>query len=84
MSAPRDSGFLRTDVLSPPGGQWSAEFERPMALGAIRGVKVVKDEKVNPKRRLWLLRTALQMRFRRVSLGIEQTFFPQALASITD
>jgi hypothetical protein len=39
------------------------EFERFMPLVAAKGVKAVMDEKVTPKRRLWLLHSALMEAF---------------------
>jgi hypothetical protein len=57
--------------------------DRNAQLVAAKGVKAVMDEKVTPKRRLWLLHSALMEAFpeeyRETRVGV----FPEALNGVT-
>jgi hypothetical protein len=59
------------------------EFERLMALIAMKGASTVMAEKVTPKRRLWLLHSALLDAFPEDFPKTRVNLFPEALASIT-
>jgi len=59
------------------------EFERLMPLVAEKEIKVVMDEKVTPKRRLWLLHSALMEAFPTEYRATRAEIFPDALAAIT-
>lgn len=59
------------------------EFERFMPLVAAKGVKAVMDEKVTPKRRLWLLHSALMEAFPEEYRATRVGVFPEALNGVT-
>jgi hypothetical protein len=60
-----------------------AEFERMMALVAMKSVSTVMAAKVDPKRRLWLLHSALMDAFREEYAATRYNLFPEALEAIT-
>lgn len=59
------------------------EFERLMPLVAGKGVKTIMDEKVTPKRRLWLLHSALMEAFPVEYSATRVGIFPEALDAVT-
>jgi hypothetical protein len=59
------------------------EFERLMALVAMKGAHAVMAEKVTPKRKLWLLHSVLLDAFPKDFPSTRVNLFPEALASIT-
>lgn len=59
------------------------EFERLMALVSAKGARTVMSEKVAPKRRLWLLHSALLDAFPEDFPQTRVNLFPDALARIT-
>jgi hypothetical protein len=58
------------------------DFERLMALVAVRGIGIVMDERLNPKRRLWLLHAALLDAFPEDYPKTRANLFPAALKDI--
>ena len=54
-----------------------------MPLVAAKGVKAVMDEKVTPKRRLWLLHSALMEAFPEEYRATRVGVFPEALDEVT-
>jgi len=59
------------------------EFERLMALVALRGARTVMTEKVSPRRRLWLLHSALLDAFPEEFPETRVNLFPESFAEIT-
>ena len=59
------------------------EFERLMALVAMKGVSTVMAERLSPKRKLWLLHSALLDAFPEDFPQTRGNLFPEALAGIT-
>jgi hypothetical protein len=59
------------------------EFERLMPLVAAKGVRTVMEEKVTPKRRLWLLHSALMEAFPVEYRATRAGIFPEALDAVT-
>jgi hypothetical protein len=59
------------------------DFERLMALVAVKGTKSIMAEKVTPKRKLWLLHSALLDAFPEEFPNTRVNLFPEALARIT-
>ena len=60
-----------------------SEFERLMPIIASKGVATVMTEKVNAKRRLWLLHSAMMDAFPEDYRKARTNLFPEALATIT-
>ena len=59
------------------------DLERLKSLVAIRGIKTVMEEKVSPRRRLWLLHGALLDAFPADYSFTRENLFPGALDAIT-
>jgi hypothetical protein len=59
------------------------DFERLMALIAIKGAKSVMDATVDPKRKLWLVHAAMLDAFPEDFAKTRVNLFPEALESIT-
>jgi hypothetical protein len=60
-----------------------AEFERMMALVVMKDVSTVMAAKVDRKRRLWLLHSALRDAFPAEYDATRYNLFPEALEAIT-
>lgn len=59
------------------------DFERLMALIAMKGASTVMIERLSPKRKLWLLQSALRDAFPEDFPQTRTNLFPEALARIT-
>jgi hypothetical protein len=59
------------------------EFERLVALAAMKGIRTVMTEKTNPKRKLWLVHSALHDAFPDDYPQTRGNLFPEVLEGIT-